>query len=357
MNVKAINSVSSLGFEGRTKKSEHKKTEHNYPQNNEVISKNGAKAMRAAILIPVAAAAGITGLTSCEPLIGTESFSHADAWAYCLGNPNKPIIIRDTTILHDTITKHDTIVNTEIKPIYLNGYPENISDSIIAQGVNIGVPVEGEGVYIGSKAHNRYDNKFYESQVDSTGTNNHQMAIVTKITDMYSQNNPKTSWQRSVVNDVPGRGIRIDRYVANTGSRKPEAYEYNYAGYEIRSNGKNGQKNTKYIFDSNNKLIWKGEYIKGEDVGTFLYGTVVTDKNGNPYLDENGKPEVAQYDFDKAKMWAAPLVSGSKNDTRSANPYLSQADENVHDINELVLDMLSGTRELDPAKLEDNDIV
>ena len=66
---------------------------------------------------------------------------------------------------------------------------------------NIGIPIDGPTpngsgrdsvVYVGSKAHNRYDNVFYESMVDSVETNKRQLAVVTKVIDMYETDNPKT---------------------------------------------------------------------------------------------------------------------------------------------------------------------
>lgn len=91
--------------------------------------------------------------------------------------------------------------------------------------MNIGIPIDGpkpDGsgtdsvAYVGSKAHNRYDNKFYESMVDSIDTNKRQLGVVTKVVDMYDDKNPKTSYMKAVINDVPGKGIKITRYVADT---------------------------------------------------------------------------------------------------------------------------------------------
>lgn len=143
--------------------------------------------------------------------------------------------------------------------------------------------------------------------VDSVDTNKRQLGVVTKVVDMYDDKNPKTSYMKAVINDVPGKGIKITRYVADT-AKKPEddeQYLYSYAGYEIRSNGRNGQRNIRSIFDKNNNLIYQGDYEKGEEPGTFLYGAIIYDpETGEPYYDENGNPEFAQYDFDQAVIYS-----------------------------------------------------
>ena len=143
--------------------------------------------------------------------------------------------------------------------------------------------------------------------VDSVGTNKRELAVVTKVLDLYDSKNPKTTYLKAVVNDVPGKGIKITRYVANT-DKKPEdneQYLWNYAGYEVRTNGRNGKRNIRSIFDNNNELIFRGDYEKGQQAGTFLYGSVVIDpETGDPVYDEDGNLEFPQYDFDQAVIYS-----------------------------------------------------
>ena len=305
MNVKAINNVSFVNFSGQGKKPENKHQENNYPQQMDPASKESAKALRNmmyGLMLLGASAGGLTGLSSCEDW-GAHATAEAYAWAWAIGQGCDR---NDTTIIHDTI------INTVIKPIYVTEYPFHLADSLIKQGLNIGVELDGpipsdennDVAFVASKAHNRYDDKYYETQVDSVGTNKNRLALVTKILDFYEDpQNPKTSWLRTEVVDVPGKGIKLTRYVSPS-SKKPEDWEWNYAGYEVRSNGKNGQFNVKYVFDNNNNLVWKGEYRRGEDPGRFMYGTYVYDENGDLCLDDEGNPQKAYYDFDKAKMWS-----------------------------------------------------
>ena len=305
MNVKAINNVSFVNFEGKTKKQQNKKHETNYPQQTDPASKNSARALRNMMygLMLLGATAGAGSLTSCEK---AEAYAEAsaDAYAWVIGGgcDNKK----------DTVVIHDTIINTIIKPVYIEEYPFHLADSLIRQGLNIGIELDGpvpedqnnDVAFVASRAHNRYDDKYYETQVDSVGTNKNRLALVTKILDFYEDpENPKVSWMRTEVSDVPGKGIKLTRYTSNSVA-KPEEWQWNYAGYEVRTNNRNGQTNTKSVFDNNDELIWQGEYRKGENPGTFMYGTFVYDENGNPYLDEDGNPQKAYYDFDKGKMWS-----------------------------------------------------
>ena len=317
MNVKAINGLSVSSFQGRTQ---------NHKKEKQVQKYNSSKAMRNLVLGLMALGATAGTMTSCtEDSVASASASasassSASASVQIGGCPHRDTVTiikpdtiyipeKDTVIIHDK----DTIFNTEIKPIYVKDYPFHIGDSLIAQGENIGIPVDGPGsdeenaVYIGSKAHNRYDNKFYESMVDSVGTNKRELAVVTKVVDMYEDDNPKTYYLKGVVTDVPGKGIKITRYIANT-DKKPdddEQYLWNYAGYEVRTNGRDGKQNIRSIFDNNNDLVYRGNYEKGLNPGTFMYGSIILDpETGNPVYDENGEPQFAQYDFDQAVIYS-----------------------------------------------------
>ena len=308
MNVKAINSFTpSVNFGQKRKE---KNVNMDYPQMDSPASSASAKALRNAFMAGVMAASAFS-VTSCKdawPHAEAWSNSDAHAWAYCTGCNHK----NDTTIIHDTINHTDTVIKTVIEPIYVREYPFNLGDSLIAQGLNIGVELDGPRpgqddnvIFQASKAHNRYDNKFYETQLDSASTTKNQLGLVTKIVDVYDEQNPKTSYMKTVVTDVPGKGIKLTRYTSNS-ARKPEEWEWNYAGYEIRTNGRDGKKNTVSVFDNNGSLVLRerGKYLKGENPGTFMYGTVVYNPDGSIYKNENGEPEMAYYDFDKAKMWS-----------------------------------------------------
>lgn len=321
MEVKAINSsLNVLNFEGKNKRHNNKQTTNHYSEPQRHISKDSSKAMRNMMIGLMALGATTNTMTSCAPddviaEASSSSSSSSSANATIIGggcHHHDTITIIKPDTIHDT----DTIIHTEIVPVYVKDYPFHIGDSLIAQGQNIGIPIDGpvpDGsgldsvVYVGSKAHNRYDNKFYESMVDSIGTNKRELAVVTKVLDLYDSKNPKTTYLKSVVADVPGKGIKITRYVANT-DKKPEddeQYLWNYAGYEVRTNSRDRKQNIRSIFDNNNNLIYRGNYEKGTSAGSFLYGALILDEEtGEPIYDENGNPEFAQYDFDQAVVYS-----------------------------------------------------
>lgn len=325
-----IQVVSGINFAGRPQRRNVKKQhpEHNNQTQPLPTSPNANAAMRNMMLglMALGAATGAGTMQSCtedDVLASASASASANASAVVVGgnchhHDTVTVIKPDTIYLPgDTIIlPGDTVIHTEIKPVYVKDYPFHLGDSLIEQGKNINIPIDGpepDGsgldsvVYVGSKAHNRYDNKFYESMVDSTGTNKRELSVVTKVLDLYNSENPKTSYMKTIITDVPGRGIKLTRYVANT-DKKPEdneEYLWNYAGYEVRSNGKNGYRNTRSIFDNNNNLIYQGDYQKGEEPGTFLYGSIIyNEETGEPYYDENGNPEFAQYDFDQAVIYS-----------------------------------------------------
>ena len=318
MDVKAINSVN---FTSRSnKKSYSQKPENIMPQHNTLGSTDYAKSMRNLILGLMALGATTT-MTSCddaEAFASASASASASATAIVVGGGNHCHHDTITVVDRDTIFQNDTIINTIIKPVLVREYPYHLADSLIAQGLNIGVKLDGpvpngtdDVVFVGSKAHNRYDHKFYETMVDSIGTNERELALVTKVVDMYGDK-PKTYHMKTVVNDVPGKGIKLTRYVANTekAPANDEQYLWNYAGYEIRTNYRDGRQNVRSIFDNKNELVYRGNFERGQEAGTFLYGSLIIDEEtGEPFYDEYGEPEFAQYDFDQAVMYSDYAIS------------------------------------------------
>lgn len=314
MEVKAI---STPNFNGRNDKQiiSRKNQENNtYPQIDSVVDKKTAKAMRDMVFSFLVAGAAAGAVSSCDDLTSASASASASAWAWSIGG-NCHHHDTVTIVKRDTINKTDTIIHTVIKPIYVKEYPFHIGDSLIDQGRNIGVPVDGpipDGsnnvVYVGSKAHSRYDDKFYESMVDSVGTNKRELSIISKIVDMSDKANPKTTYMKTIVKDFPGKGIKLTRYIAEGTDKKPtdeEDYMWNYAGYEVRTNGRDGRRNIRAIMDKHGNLVYKGDFQKGKDEGSFLYGSLIYDpKTGDVITDDKGDPEFAQYDFDQAVIYS-----------------------------------------------------
>lgn len=351
MNVQAISGISSAPrFEGEVKKVENNNSAQSYPQMDALISKDAAKALESASLVSFGArhkknhlrnAAMATtlglmtagGLASCDKaLIETESGSYADthsaAWAYAPCD-KKPIIEYDTIQIHDTITNtvRDTIVKTIITPIIVREYPPSLVDSLIHQGLNIGVELDGpeprENVLlVGARYYNEYDYKLYEPQLDSINTNGEQLSYITKVTDLYDPDDPKTYFLSTRIVDDPGVGIKFRRYILPEYKVRPQDLvktpkatdsRFDYMETETRTNGniitrdasgkiidrKYTGKNTAYIQDRvglpHEKRI---EYLKGMSPGEFLLYQSIYNPDGSP------TGEKAVYDFNNAKMWS-----------------------------------------------------
>ena len=330
MEVKAINGVSQLGFEGSHRKSKksHDKEMMSYPQIDSPASKVSSQAMKA-LLYGSMGLAGLGAMTSCNKEdfgISAKSIAGANAVANAW-SCYKPCCPKSDTVhivVHDTITNTDTIVVKEIVPVPVKDAPWNICDSLIAQGINIGIPLDGpiptdkdnHVLFMGSVAYNEYDYKLYTTQLDSIGTNAEELSLVTRIDDYYEgKDNVKTSYMKTRVVDYPGVGIKLERYVMDgskvserdfgkNGMPKSSNPNWKYAGYEIRTNNRDGQTNKSLLYDKYDNLI-EGKYIRGNNMGEFLYGRYVYDDNGNMYIDEEtGEPERTYFDFSQGKMWS-----------------------------------------------------
>lgn len=288
MDVKAVSNVSlQQSFEGKSKRKEHKNNAE-YPQMDRPASPKAAKAMRNTAMGLLMLSAG---LSSC---VEVDTWAKADAksWAWVINNnDNKP----------------DTIFQTvPIKEVNFA-----INDSIIHQFKNIGAEIDGplprDGknvILVSGTFRNRYDNKVIDFQVDSAGSTSQQNVYISKITDLYDPKNPKKQWVQTIAKDVPGKGIKYEFYTANS-KEKPQGWQWNQSYSIIVSNGARGNKpGVNTIYDRDGNMIWKGQLTKGQQAGTFMYGVIALDEDGQPYIDpETGKPELVDYDFDNAKIW------------------------------------------------------
>lgn len=357
MEVKAIDNLSLMNFEGKSRNSQRKNIRHSHPQMDAPASEKSARAMRNMIMGLMALGAATTSCNQTDIDVEYDkppvAIANAAAWAYAAPGQNDTVVIklpgdtihdtvhdtitvrdtvnnvvRDSVVVRDTIynTIRDTVVNTITNPVYIKDYPWALGDSLIAQGRNIGIEPksglvpgrDGDDIgFIGSVAYNEYDYQLYETKLDSIFTNGKALSLLTKVTDFYDDpQNPKVSFIRTMVTDVPGRGIKLERWVSDpnvivpTGSDGfPEADDasFNYEGYEIRTNNKNGKNNSGRIYERLDGLPNGREvkYVKGNQAGSFTLETIAYDKNGIPYTDENGMPEWVSYDYTGAKTNSA----------------------------------------------------
>ena len=297
MQIQAVNNLSLVKFAGRGSKNTQKTNSfdqsQDYKTDRAPVSKHAADALRKAFIAGMMVAGVSGGMTSC---VDIEEWGDAQAYAWAWADS-------------DSCNKPDTIfVTTPLNDVNLA-----ISDSIINQFLNIGSELEGSEpgdnvILVAGKFRNRYDNKILNFQIDSTGTNKHQVAYVAKIDDLYDPENPRKQWVRTIAKGAPGKGIKYEFYTANS-EEKPELWQYNPAYSVIVANGaRSGNSGVNTIYDGDGNMIWKGKLTKGQQAGGFCCGLLALDENGQPYIDpDTGEPELIDYDYDECKIWTAKL--------------------------------------------------
>jgi len=334
MNVQAISSVSYAPKLAGNMRNVENNGIQSYPQINETMSKDAAKALQNQSMISFgqkkhngnglrnAAIGGmmITAVGVGSPLLqscdkddffrveaSTESHSSAfaKAWRCC---DNKPI--------HDTIYierpgKSDTVYVVEYYPVYFdNGLPFAINDSIKHQIDNVGGEIKGDTDYnsllndsnaitIGFTAINRYDRISYVAEADKSLTNAKQQGFLVKVRDEYIDDEPQEYWMRIVARDA-GDGILYKKYVLQK-EDKPTEYDeenWNDAGAVKVTNLRNGKNKVTQYDNHGNKL--SAEYVKDTDngKGNVLYSAYVIDPaTGEFKRDGNGQYYKTNYKY------------------------------------------------------------
>jgi hypothetical protein len=309
VNIQAINGINSISKRASISFGQLHKVKPQDIQPEEVPQdtfekSSGSRGMRRALFWALGLGLGATVFNSC---VDAKSFSFADANAVakdscmCAGMPRTDTIY---VTRHDTINNHDTIyvdtVITETKPVYVKEFPFHIADSLIRQGLNVGVPLDGpmpkdinnDVVFVSSNAFSCYDNYFYNTTLDNDGTNKDCLSLITKATDLYHDDNPQNYWIRTRVYDDPGVGLYFVREIAY-GDKEPKPSDFKeWGGSETRTNLHNGH--NKYTRKNTDGTIASGYYSKSL---TGIPGAF-TDDADVPYAN----PTVTSYNFDQANM-------------------------------------------------------
>lgn len=357
MEVKAIQGISSsIQHAESLKKSDNHSEVKSYAQMDSPMSKNAAEAiknnsmisfgernrnsnMKKMVAAAAIAAATAGATTSCETYQGCVECDRKSQNIYVIcGDCNnktdsiKTVIKRDTLYLPgdtiympgDTIyMPGDTTIITKTDSVHFDDYPFHIADSLIAHCQNNGFKIDGpiptdynnHVVFLASACYSKYDQKMYQTHaVDDGGANTDKMAtLITKVTNMRDPKNIKVSYIKSVVTDVPGKGIQfeysmipedqVSKIEAKDPDWIPGAFDYRFlqSGKEIHTNLRNGT-NRVTILNSKGEEEWKGDFKKGQLPQTFFHQTFARNpKTGEVYYDENGNPEVANYNFEQGQ--------------------------------------------------------
>ncbi|MBO6088326.1 hypothetical protein J6P92_08295 [bacterium] len=235
------------------------------------------------------------------------------------------------------VDRVDTVYQTKVDSLHFKEYPFHIADSLIAHGLNNGFKLNGPKpkengnnvVFLASVCYNRYDHALYQTYaVDDEQANTGKMAtLITRVTQYYdnfdptvTKDNPKISFIKQVVTDVPGQGIQFEnskffasRSEASNKDYIPDPFDPRFmqSGKEIHTNLRNGTNRVTIINPVRDKYgnvtgyekVWRGDFKKGQLDQSFFFNTFARDENGDVYIDENtNQPEQINYDFTDGEM-------------------------------------------------------
>lgn len=368
MEVSKINGLSEINFTGRKHRHPKKSDSVSYPQMDAPASKQAANGMK--YLLYGTMAVGATGaMVGCkdkhdviDDLIeyalkpsyyrpidngiitddtyinfnDTNIVAKTEYYKDTIFTKQVDSITGEVTYIPEIVTKkrdvNDTIINqtgttvtSSFKPINLKEAAFEISDSLIDQGMTLGIPVVGPTsqtssknkiLLIGAKAYNETNHKLYETQIDSAETSDAILTFYTKITDFDEKDPAKqVSYMKTMAFDMNGQGIRLERFVKGENKDKncncadvPD-WAWNSAGGETRMNNHDGSVRV-LVTDKYGQPL-NGEYgkiVKGNDLGSFLFGSYMYENNGNPCYDcSKGAPVKVDYQFSQAKLYTTEV--------------------------------------------------
>lgn len=223
------------------------------------------------------------------------------------------------------INKKDTTVNSKFTPINVKNAAFDISNQLVNQGLNLGIPLVGpqpnssanKVLLLAAKAYNESNRSLYETKLDSAGTDKSILTFYTKITNFAEKDKSKqVSFIKTMAFADNDGSIRLERFVRSDDTNndcdcpKSPEWIWNYAGGETRKNNADGS--VRIIVNDKTGHALNGEYgeiVKGNTLGSFLFGTYVYDNNGNPcYTCATGTPKKVIYNFTDAKMYTTELT-------------------------------------------------
>lgn len=363
MEVSKINGISELSFAGRKGKSQ-KHDINSYPQMDAPASKKSSKAMKALLYGSMALSTANMAL-SCDrksdliaDVMPVSRYDMIDkspvtdsthlTWSDMEVVPRQeyykdtvmvkhtdsitgeisyiPEVVTKRRDVNDTIiNKKDTTIHSSFQPMNLKHFAFDLSDSLIAQSLNLGIPVKGplspsnknnKILLLGAKAYDKTNGKFYEAKLDNSESSIGILTFYTKIVDLKEKDpNKQVSYMKTMVFDMNGQGIRLERFIKSDNTDKncncPDVPDYVWvsAGGETRMNNNDGTVRVLVTDKYGNPL--NGEYgkiTKGNDIGSFLFGSYVYEHDGKPCIScPKGTPVKVNYEFSDAKIYTTEL--------------------------------------------------
>ncbi len=364
MEVSKISGISNLSFAGRARKSQ-KHDVNSCPQMDAPASKKSSNAMKA--LLYGSMALGMTNMAlSCDrksdliadampvsrydiidksPITdsthlewsdGMEIVPRQEYYKDTVMVKHTDSITGEVSYVPEVVTKrrdvNDTIFNRKDTTIYSSFAPMSVknlafdvSDSLIEQGINLGIPVKGpvtpsakdnKILLLGAKAYDKTNGKFYEAKLDKAESSIGILTFYTKIVDLKEKDpNKQVSYMKTMVFDMNGQGVRLERFVSSGNTEKncncsdvPD-YVWVSAGGETRMN--NGDGTVRVLVSDKFGNPLNGEYgkiVKGNDLGSFLFGSYIYENDGSPCTTcGKNNPVKVNYEFTDAKLYTMEL--------------------------------------------------
>ena len=275
-----IEKLNGVNFKGNnsyeTNKKLPAKPKNDLAQQNVVISKEGAKAMRNMALGILAALGASSMVVSCDKdpdfVFNHESNTEVNVnLRPCPVDPDTIIIEKpipgDT--IHDTITVVLPGDTTYLKP----NYESEVADSLIAHGKNLDFDFEGEGdIPVRITVFDQWNSTAHDLLMDGDASSKEKMVFIDRAQD-YSKDsqNPEIKYNRVEYSIDKGRGVAGEFYKAPIVGVKPSsAIEWIELAKICTTNLQNG-KTTISEYDNNMDLKQIGYLEKSNEPNISFY--------------------------------------------------------------------------------------
>ena len=283
--IEKLNGVNFTGSKPVSKSANNlpaKTPQQNSPQQNVVISKDGAKALRNMAIGMLAILGTGSMAVSCDddPNFSFNHESTTEVNVNLRPCPIKPdTMIIEKPIPGDTVRDTITIVlpgdTTYLKP----DYKSEVADSLVEHGKNLDFDFEGEGkIPVRITAYDQWNSTAHDLVFDGKASSEEKMVFIDRAQD-YSEdpNNPQVKYNRVEYSVDYGRGVAGEISKAPVVGVKPSSpIEWQEVAKVCSTNMQNGE-NLISEYDENLNLTPIGYLERSTDEGISFYENLFTD--------------------------------------------------------------------------------